>query len=115
MEKQSFLYFGTSLGGAIADNAQGALPLMKSLLSSFCRPTVHGNLLRPRLIEGEEGSLLVVINPENETVTEEVILPSRFKQAKELYSNSRVIISDQSLALMIPPHDVNVWLLTEDH
>jgi hypothetical protein len=111
----AIIYFGTSLGGAIADDAQGALPLMKSLLSSFCRPTVHGNLLRPRLIEGEEGSLLVVINPENETVTEEVILPSRFKQAKELYSNSRVIISDQSLALMIPPHDVNVWLLTEDH
>ncbi len=73
---------------------------------------MHGNLLRPRLIEGAEGSLLVVINPEDESVLESVVLPSRFKQAEELYGNSRVSISDRSLALEIPPHDVNVWLLS---
>jgi beta-galactosidase len=110
--KGTIVYFGTSVGGAIAAGDRGALVLMKNLLLLYCQPTMRGNLLRPRLIESAEGSLLVVINPENETVRESVALPSRFKQAEELYSNSRVIISDRSLALEIPPHDVNVWLLS---
>jgi hypothetical protein len=86
--------------------------LMKNLLHLYCQPTTRGNLLRPRLIEGAEGSLLVVINPEDETVLESVTLPSRFKQAEELYGSSRASVSDRSFALEIPPHDVNVWVLS---
>jgi len=110
--KGTIIYFGTSIGGAITADDQGAIILMRNLLLSFCAQAVHGNRLRTRLIEGAEGSLLVVINPENETFIESVVLPSRFKQAEELYGNSHLIITDQSLALTIPPHDVNVWLLS---
>jgi Beta-galactosidase trimerisation domain/Beta-galactosidase len=110
--KGTIVYFGTSIGGAIAAGDREALVLMKNLLLLYCQPTMRGNLLRPRLIESAEGSLLVVINPEDESVVESIVLPSRFKQAEELYGNSRVSVSDRSLALEIPPQDVNVWVLS---
>jgi len=106
--KGTLIYFGTSLGGAIAAGEDGALALLQALLLSACQPEIRGQRLRVRLIENERAALLVAINPYEECVAEKLALPARFTAARNIYTDELHSIDQQTLSMTLPPHDVAV-------
>jgi hypothetical protein len=104
----TLIYFGTSLGGAIAAGEDGALALLRGLLLSACQPEIRGQHLRVRLIENERAALLIVINPREEPVTEKLTLPARFTMARNIYTDELHSIDEQAFSITLPQHDVAV-------
>jgi len=106
-------YFGTYLGLALFHGDKGALPLLSAIIKKYVKPKVSGNNLRPRLIEGNKESLLVVFNTDKfKKLTEIIALPNELISAYDVMDNEKQIeIMNNKLELSVEPEGVRVILL----
>jgi len=104
-------YFGTNLGASIRSGDEGALALVRTILKSVLQPPVIAKRVRPRLIEGEKRSLLVVFNESAEDQTANLKLPGRYTRATDLYTNQTQTVQANSINIDVPFEGVAVFRL----
>lgn len=111
-DKGRVYYFGTYMGLALDKNLPGAHDILHAILCDTATPVIRGQRLRPRLIQGDQRSLLVVFNESrNDTVTEIIALPKGFEgcaKAKEVYNGNEHSVVDGKIELTIAPEKMAV-------
>jgi hypothetical protein len=75
------------------------------------KPSVVGGKVRPRLVEGDKRSLLVVFNDNLQDQTTMLKLPARYKKATDLYSRANRAVLHNAVQLTVPYQDAVVLLL----
>jgi hypothetical protein len=106
--KGQVYYFGTNLGGSIAAGSGGGIDLLRAIITKVVKAPVTGGKVRPRLVEGEKHSLLVIFNDTPKDQAASIELPSRYKKATDLHGKvSRAIVSNV-LKLTVPYQDAMV-------
>jgi hypothetical protein len=75
------------------------------------KPPVAGGKVRPRLLEGEKRSLLVIFNDTPKDQTASIELPPRYKKVTDLHSRVNKLIVSNAVQLTVPYQDVMVLLL----
>lgn len=106
--KGSVYYFGTNLGACIHDGQVGALEAVKAILAEHAPPVVSGQELRPRLIQGTQDALVVIINEAAEPISECVRLPQQYRQATDLYSGASLPMRDSIIEAAVEGQSVQV-------
>jgi beta-galactosidase len=105
-------YFGTYLGLALDKNLPDAHALLQHLLLKHAKPVLRGNQLRPRLIVGQNRSLLAVFNDHRtQAITETVSLPPGVRQAKNAVDGTVYPIGQGTLSVTVPAENVLVLVL----
>ena len=104
-------YIGTNLGASIEAGDQGGIDLMRAILAGVVQPTVTADKVRPRLVEGAAGSLLMVFNEGAEDQLSEIKVPSRYQRAIDLYGNEKQTIQGNSIRVTVPFEGVSVLRL----
>ncbi len=105
-------YFGTYMGLALEKNSLGAHEVMAAILKAHAEPTLRGHKLRPRLIRGDDASLLVVFNEDHErSVQEQVVLPQQYSKATCVRTEQTCAIEDGELSIEVEPEEVVVYRL----
>ncbi len=106
-------YIGTYLGLALARGVAEAHRLLQAILRQHTVPVVRGDRLRPRLIRGGPGDLLVVFNDHpSQEAEEEVVLPEDAVGAENAVTGQAMPTSDGRIRLSVPPEDAAVLRLT---
>ena len=109
--KGQVYYFRTNLGASIAAGSNGGIDLLRAIITKIVKPPVTGGKVRPRLLEGEKQSLLVVFNDTPKDQVASLKLPPRYKKATDLHSKiNRPLVSD-AVQLTVPYQDAVVLLL----
>jgi hypothetical protein len=103
--KGQVYYFGTNLGASIAAGGDAGIELLRAIITKVVKPPVTGGKVRPRLLEGEKRSLLVVFNDTPKDQTASIALPPRFKKAADLHSKAERPIVNNALQLTVPYQD----------
>jgi hypothetical protein len=103
--KGQVYYFGTNLGASIAAGSDGGIELLRAIITRVVKPPVTGAKVRPRLVEGEKYSLLVIINDTPKDQAASIELPSRCKKATDLHSGVNRPIVNNALRLTVPYQD----------
>ncbi len=101
-------YIGTNLGASITAGDRGGIELLRAILTPIVRPKVSSKMLRPRLIEGGNRSLLVIINDTPSDQTEAVALPRRYARATNIHSGQELGMENQHLQVTVPYEDALV-------
>jgi beta-galactosidase len=109
--KGQVYYFGTNLGAGIAAGSDSGIDLLRALVTRVVRPTVTSNKLRPRLIEGEKRSLLMVFNDTEEDQTARIELPARYHRATDIHRQAELPVAENAIRITVPYQDVVVLLL----
>jgi beta-galactosidase len=109
--KGEVYFFGTNFGAAIAAGSDGGIKLLRAVVTKLIKPPAEADKVRPRLVEGEKKSLLVVFNDSAQDQTANVKLPPRFKKATDLHKKTPHPLANSSLNLSVPYQDVVVLLL----
>ena len=104
-------YFGTNLGASIDGGSNSGIELLRAIVTRVVKPSVAGGKLRPRLIESEKGSLLVVFNDSTQDQAATLRLPARYRKGTELLSRAVRPVADNVMQLTVPYQDVVVVLL----
>ena len=104
-------YFGTNLGASIEAGDSGALELVSTIVKRVVQPQVSSEKLRPRLIEGEKRSLLVVFNDGAENRTASIRLPVRYTRATDLYADHTQTAQQNTIQVTVPYEDALAWRL----
>jgi hypothetical protein len=104
-------YFGTNLGASVEEGDQSGLDVLTTILRSVVQPTVTSEKVRPRLIEGEKRSLLVVFNDTSEDQNARITLPTRYKSATDLYTIQTQNLHSNILQISVPFANVSVLRL----
>ena len=99
-------YFGTDLGAAIDEGDAGALDLVGSLLRRYAPANVTGDQLRPRILAGARGALLV------RDCREAVGIPDTYAQAVDLHSGEALPVRHGSLEVAVPHESAVVLRLS---
>ena len=95
--KGEVYYFGTYLGLALSQGEKGAFSLLSAILSKYVDPAVRGNMLRPRIIEGVNESLLIVFNTDRlKEIAETISLPEEYINAYDVIHNGKEITIEQN-------------------
>ncbi len=103
--KGQVYYFGTNLGGSIAEGSDAGIELLRAIITKVVKAPVTGGKVRGRLIEGERRSLLVVFNDTPRDQTSSIALPSRYKKATDLHNGVDRPILNHTLQLTVPYQD----------
>jgi beta-galactosidase GanA len=98
-------YFGTNLGAGIAAGGDAGIELLRAIISPVAKPPVTGGKLRPRLLEGEKRSLLVVFNDTAKDQAAAITLPHRYQKATDLHAGADRPIANHTLQLTVPYQD----------
>jgi hypothetical protein len=85
--------------------------LMKAIVTSVVKPAVTAETVRPRLVRGSQGSLLIVFNDTAEDQIAMVQLPTGYRQAIDLYSTQQRQVEGNAIRLAVPYQDVAVMRL----
>jgi beta-galactosidase len=101
-------YFGTNLGASIQAGSEEGMQLVQAILRGTVQQTVTADKLRPRLIEGEQRSLLLVFNDGISDQTSSVTVPHRYTSATNLYTNQKQMVNENSVQVTVPFQDVSV-------
>jgi hypothetical protein len=109
--KGQVYYFGTNLGASIESGDDSGIELVRTILSGVLQPAVTADKVRPRLIEGQTRSLLVVCNTGAEDELATIRLPARFRRATDLYSNEAQTVQDNNIRIVVPYEGVSVLRL----
>ncbi len=110
--KGTVYYFGTYMGIALHESDPSALQLMHRILSDHIKPEVHGTMLRPRLITGEDIDILAVFNDSrNQVVTERVTLNPNYKSAQNIFTGEEFEIAGGDITVCVQPEDAGVFVL----
>jgi beta-galactosidase GanA len=111
--KGKVYYVGTSLGATLEAGDEGSQRLIAAILAEaqVC-PRAKADAVRPRLIEGTAQSLLVIFNdtPEDQSAT--INIPSKYRDATDLYSKQHVQLENGILSIVVPYESVAVLLLS---
>ena len=109
--KGQVYYFGTNLGASIKAGSNGGIELLRAIITRVVKSPVAGGKVRPRLIESDKGSLLLVFNdtPQDQMVT--LKLPARYRKATDLLSRTEPPVVNNAVQLTVPYQDVTVLLL----
>jgi hypothetical protein len=106
--KGQVYYFGTNLGASIAAGSDAGIDLLRAIITKVVKPPVTGGKLRPRLVEGEKHSLLVIFNDTCKDQAASIVLPPRYKKAIDLHSGVSRPIVNNALKLTVPYQDAVV-------
>jgi len=101
-------YFGTNLGASIAAGSDAGIDLLRAIISKVVKAPVTGGKVRPRLVEGEKRSLLVVFNDTPKDQLASIVLPPRYKKARDLHNEVNRPIVNNTLQLTVPYQDTMV-------
>ncbi len=105
-------YIGTNLGAAIAAGDAGAFALAQTIIRRAAPPAVSGTNLRPRLIEGERGALLLAFNDTVQNHQETLKIPGRYRHARDLHSEAEIPVRNGSIEVAVPYESVTVLRLS---
>ena len=111
--KGQIFYIGTNLGASIAAGDDAGVELLRAILTPAVRPPVSSKALRPRLISGSKGSLLLVINDTPKDETEGIALPPEFVCATDLHAGKDLPIENHRLQVTVPYEDAIVVKLDQ--
>lgn len=109
--KGEVYYIGTKLGASIAAGSDGGIELLRAIVTKAVRPAIVGGRVRPRLVEGENKSLLVVFNDTPQDQNASLRLAPRYKKATDLHSRAARPVVNGSVSLTVPYQDAVVLLL----
>jgi beta-galactosidase GanA len=110
--KGQVYYVGTNLGASIEEGSQAGIELVRAIVGQAVQPAVTAEKVRPRLIESQAGSLLIVFNDQITDQTVKVQVPSRYKTAMNVYGNQPQNIQGGAVDLQVPFEGVSVLLLS---
>jgi hypothetical protein len=110
--KGQVYYIGTNLGASIEEGSQAGIELVRAIVSQAVQPAVTAEKVRPRLIESQAGSLLIVFNDQITDQTVKVQVPSRYKTAMNIYGNQPQNIKGGAVEIQVPFEGVSVLLLS---
>ena len=109
--KGTVYYIGTNLGASITGGSRGGVELLRGIITPLVKAEATAEKLRPRLIPGEKQGLLVVFNESAEDVTEQVVLRSKYRRAKNIHSGEEMAVGEKGLRVTVPYQDAAVFLL----
>jgi beta-galactosidase len=101
-------YFGTNFGASIHAGSNGGIELLRAIITKNVKPLVAGGKVRPRLIESEHGSLLVVFNDSPQDQAATLKLPARYSKATDLLKGVDRPMVNNTVQLTVPYQDVVV-------
>jgi len=104
-------YIGTNLGASITGGDTNGISLLRAIITPVVQPAVTADKVRPRLIEGEKRSLLVVFNDTADDQHEVVKLPKAYRQAVELYGGEASLVEGKAVNVNAPYQGVSVLRL----
>jgi hypothetical protein len=104
-------YIGTNLGASISAGDANGIELLRAMITSVVQPAVTSEKVRPRLIEGEKKSLLVVFNDTAEDQSAAIQLPKPYRQAMDLYGGEGSLAGGSTLHVKVPYQSVAVFRL----
>jgi beta-galactosidase len=110
--KGQVYYVGTSLGASIEEGSQSGIELVRAIVGQVVQPGVSAEKVRPRLIESQAGSLLLVFNDQIIDQTVKVQVPSRYKTATNVYGNQSQNIQAGAVDIQVPFESVSVLVLS---
>ena len=110
--KGQVYYIGTNLGASIEEGSETSVELVRAIVVQAVQPAVTAEKVRPRLIESQAGSLLIVFNDQIVDQTVKVQVPSRYKTATNIYGNQPQNIRDGAVDIQVPFEGVSVLLLS---
>ena len=106
-------YVGTNLGASIEAGSQAGIDLVKAIVNQAARSTVVSEKVRPRLIEAESGTLLIVFNDQITDQAAGIRVPSRrYKIATNIYDNQVQTIQNGTVEVQVPFEGVTVLRLS---
>ena len=105
-------YVGTNLGASIEAGSQQGIDLVKAIVNQAVRSTVVSEKVRPRLIETESGTLLIVFNDQITDQPAIIRVPSRYKIATNIYDNQMQTIQNGTVEVQVPFEGVTVLRLS---
>jgi hypothetical protein len=110
--KGQVYYFGTNLGASIEDGSDEGLALIRTIVTQVVRPAITSDKVRPRLIESSNGALLIVCNDQITDQSARLTVPSRYKEAMDIYEGRSQTIHDGVLEVQTPYQGVTVLRLS---
>ncbi len=104
-------YIGTNLGASISGGDAKGIELLRGIITPVAQAPVTADKVRPRLIEGEKKSLLVVFNDTAEDQPAVLQLRKPYRQATELYGGQASLVGGKAVHVTVPYQGVSVLLL----
>jgi beta-galactosidase len=105
-------YIGTNLGAAIHHGDPLARALVQRIVRDAVTPPVTSMAVRPRLMDTEQGTLLVVVNDGLADQADDVAFAeARWTAAQDLYTSETYALDHGVLTVSVPHEDVRVFLL----
>lgn len=111
LDRGRVYFIGTNFGATIEAGHEGALELMRAILAEAVRAPISAAKVRPRLIEGQRRSLLVVCNEGTEDQRATFEVPSRYQHATDLYDGQNHTFEGYVISVTTPFQGVSVLLL----
>jgi hypothetical protein len=109
--KGTVYYIGTNLGASITAGSRGGVELLRGMIAPLVKAEATAEKLRPRLIPGEKQSLLVVFNESAEDVTDQIVLRTKYRRAKNIHNGEEIAVGEKGLRVTVPYQDAAVFLL----
>jgi len=109
--KGQVYYFGTNLGASIVAGSDGGIELLRAIITKVVKPPLSAGKVRPRLVEGEKRSLLVIFNDTPQDQSASIKLPTRYQKATDLHSQAHRPVVNNAVQLTVPYQDAVVLLL----
>jgi hypothetical protein len=75
------------------------------------RPPVTGGSLRPRLVPGKKGALLIVVNDSIEEQTSRIVVPQHYSHATNIHTEQVIPMAESAIDLTVGDQSVAVILL----
>ena len=110
--KGQVYYVGTNLGASIEEGSQAGIELVRAIVGQVVQPAVTAQKVRPRLIESQAGSLLIVFNDQITDQIVKVQVPSRYKTAMNIYDHQPQSIHEGAVDIQLPFEGVSVLRLS---
>ena len=88
------------------------IALIRAIVTQVVRPAITSDRVRPRLIESSSGALLIVSNDQITDQSATLSVPSRYKEAVDIYEGRSQTIHDGVLEVQIPYQGVTVLRLS---
>ena len=110
--KGQVYYIGTNLGASIEEGSQAGIELVRAIVGQAVPPAVTSEMVRPRLIESQAGSLLIVFNDQITDQAVKIQVPSRYKTATNIYGNQAQNVQGGAVDIQVPFEGVSVLLLS---
>jgi beta-galactosidase GanA len=110
--KGQVYFVGTNLGASIEEGSEEGIALVRAIVNQAVQPAIPSEKVRPRLIESANGALLIVFNDEITDQNARLQLPSRYKEAVDIYENRSLTIHDGLVEVQVSYQGVTILRLS---